>query len=114
MEAEAQIKVVLEEEAQSDEAFATLPIELDTIPGAVWRTELLALMPSDVRVTLFERGSQKLALLTFPPGERERAQAAFEAALQSANAVSQASHLVAKGARERLAREHSEKPAPRR
>ena len=110
MEAEAQIKVVLEEEAQSDDAFATLPIELDAIPGAVWRTELTALMPSDVRVTLFERGSQKLALLTFPPGERERAQAAFEQALQAANAVSQQSHRAAREARERRSSSPAEKP----
>jgi hypothetical protein len=77
----------------------TLAIELDAIPGAVWQTELCSLMPTDVRVSLFERGKQKFALLTFPEGELERAYAAFEQARQAANEVSQQAHLAAKAAR---------------
>jgi hypothetical protein len=80
-------------------AITTLSIELDAIPGAVWQTELEALMPKDIRVSLFERGSQKCALLTFPEGQQERALKAFEQARQGANEVSEQAHQAAKAAR---------------
>jgi hypothetical protein len=94
--------------AASSENPTTLSVELDAIPGAVWQTELLALMPADIRVTLFERGTQKCALLAFPRGEQQRALEAFEAARKTANEVSEQAHLAAQAAREarqRLARD---------
>ncbi|HKY34786.1 MAG TPA: hypothetical protein VJN18_02500 [Polyangiaceae bacterium] len=104
METQANVVAVLAEAPEDgDEAAAgpitTLAIELDAIPGAVWQTELISLMPSDVRVSLFERGAQKCALLTFPEGQMERALEAFEQARQGANEVSQQAHQVAKAAR---------------
>ena len=94
MAAEAQVKAVLASEVR-DDGSATLPIELDEIPGAVWQAELQSLMPADLRVSLFERGGQKCAVVTVPDGDIERAQAAFATALQGANLVSQEAHQAA-------------------
>ena len=104
MAAQAQVKAVLASEVR-DDGTATLPIELDAIPGAVWQTELQSLMPADMRVSLFERGGLKFALVTFSDGEPERARAAFEQALQGANEVSHQAHSTA--ASERYAREQA-------
>jgi hypothetical protein len=106
---QANIVAVLRNEAPEDLGEAepapitTLAIELDAIPGAVWQTELVSQMPSDIRVSLFERGRQKCALLTFPEGELERAFEAFEQARKAANDVSQQAHLAAKAARASVA-----------
>jgi hypothetical protein len=106
---QANIVAVLRNEAPEDlgdEAPApitTLAIELDAIPGAVWQTELASQMPSDIRVSLFERGAQKCALLTFPEGQLERAYEAFEKARCAANEVSQQAYLAAKAARASVA-----------
>jgi hypothetical protein len=113
MATQATIKAVLEIEDQEElepSGQATLPVELDAIPGAVWQMELQGLMPADVRVSLFEKGSRKCALLRFAPGERDRAYAAFERALAGANAVSEQSHRAAAQAVERVRRDS--KPAP--
>jgi len=102
MVTQAQVKAVHASEDRAD-GNATLPIELDDIPGAVWQAELQALMPSDTRVSLFERGGQKFALVTFPAGQAESAEAAFRRALHGANEVSADAHRVA--ASQRSARE---------
>lgn len=102
MAVQAQIRAVLASEERNDDT-ATLPIELDDIPGAVWQAELQALMPEAMRVSLFERGGQKFALVTFTAGQAAEAQAAFEAALRGANEVSQQAYLTV--ANERRARE---------
>jgi hypothetical protein len=91
MAVQAQIRAVLAGEPR-DESTGTLAFELDEMPGAVWRTELESLMPSDMRVTLLERGAQKYALVTFPAGEEKRAEAAFSEALHGANEVSRDAH----------------------
>jgi hypothetical protein len=94
MQTQAQVKAVLDsEELDGDET--TLALELDAIPGAVWQMELQSLMPPEFRVSLFERGAQKCALLRFPPGEMKRALAAFEAAREAANEVSRDAHRTA-------------------
>lgn len=103
MAVQAQIKAVLESEPRED-GTATLPIELDDIPGAVWQAELQSLMPGDMRVSLFERGGQKCALVTFST-EVAQALAAFEHALRGANEVSQQAYLTV--ANERRAREEA-------
>jgi hypothetical protein len=103
MVTQASIKAVLEieeQDAPEPGAMATLPIELDAIPGAVWQAELHGLMPPDVRVSLFEKGARKCALLRFAPDQRERAYAAFEHALQGANEVSEQAHRAAAAALE--------------
>lgn len=99
METEANIVRVLEREARPDEDMATLAVELDAIPGAVWQAELQSLMPKDTRVSLFERGGQKCALLTFPTTRADSAYEAFDEALQGANAVSVEAHRAARAAR---------------
>lgn len=110
MATQASILAVLETEALEAEpgGLNSLPLELDAIPGAVWQAELHALMPKDVRVSLFELGARKLAILRFAPGERERALAAFEKALADANEVSEQSHQVAAQARARRESERAE------
>jgi hypothetical protein len=111
MAAQAQVIAVLASEAR-DDGTATLPIELTEIPGAVWQAELQSLMPEEMRVSLFERGGQKCALITFSDGDVAGAQAAFERALEGANEVSQQSHLtaaLARSARE-AARERQSTP----
>ncbi len=100
MQTQAQIKSVLADEAVVEGEMETLPVELDAIPGAVWQMELHALMPADVRVSLFERGARKCALLRFPQGSAERARAAFESALRTANQVSHEVHSAAQSARQ--------------
>ena len=95
MQTQAQIKARLEDEAVVDGEIETLPVELDGIPGAVWQMELHSLMPPDVRVSLFERGARKCALLKFPRGGADEAYRAFEAALRTANDVSRELHLNA-------------------
>ena len=95
MQTQAQVKALLEEEAVVDGDTETLPIELDAIPGAVWQMELHELMPPDMRVSLFERGTQKCALLRFPRGRAQEAVQAFDRARQAANEVSHQSHLSA-------------------
>jgi hypothetical protein len=100
MAIQAQVRAVLEDEAQSGDEHGTLALELDAIPGAVWQTELASLMPHDVRVSLFERGTQKCALLRFPAGQKQRALEAFEAARQAANLVSEQAHRAAQTARQ--------------
>lgn len=100
VQTQAQVKAVLEDEAVVEDETETLPIELDAIPGAVWQTELLALMPPDVRVSLFERGARKCALLRFPRGTAEQAYRAFEGALRTANEVSHEVHSAAQAARQ--------------
>jgi hypothetical protein len=101
MAVQAQIKAVLTSEERED-GTATLPVELDDIPGAVWQAELQSLMPADMRVSLFERGGQKYALVTFSVGQEANALAAFEHALKGANEVSQEAYLAV--ANERKAR----------
>jgi hypothetical protein len=104
MAVQAQVKAVLASEEREDGS-ATLPIELDVIPGAVWQAELQARMPEDMRVSLFERGGEKCALVTFSGGDAAAARAAFEAALQGANEVSQEAYSTV--ANERKAREQA-------
>jgi len=94
------VKAVLTDEAVVEGETETLPIELDAIPGAVWQMELHALMPSEVRVSLFERGARKCALLRFPQGSAEHALRAFERALITANQVSHEVHSAAQSARQ--------------
>ncbi|HYJ07868.1 MAG TPA: hypothetical protein VEX18_02640 [Polyangiaceae bacterium] len=98
---QAQVKAVLTEddEAEQREDVATLRIELDAIPGAVWQAELTSSLPPDVRVTLFELGAQKCALLTFPPGQQQYALEVFEKARKVANEVSDEAHAAARAAR---------------
>ena len=112
MATQAQLKAVHASEDRAD-GNATLPIELDDIPGAVWQAELQALMPSDMRVSLFERGGQKFAIVTFPAGQSQSAEAAFKQALRGANEVSAEAHRVAasqRSAREQAARERQTVP----
>ena len=104
VQTQAQVKAVLESEAVIEGETETLPIELDAIPGAVWQMELQSLMPPDVRVSLFERGAQKCALLRFPRGHSQRAYQAFETARQAANELSHQAHQSAARAA-RLARD---------
>jgi hypothetical protein len=99
METQAQVKARLEDEVVIDGDIETLPLELDAIPGAIWQMELQSLMPPDVRVSLFERGSQKCALLRFPRGGAEQAYQAFEHACRAANEVSRQAHASARAAR---------------
>lgn len=98
---------VLDVEERGD-GTATLSFELDVIPGAVWQTELQSSLPSDVRVSLFERGGRKFALVSFPSGESERARAAFAQACEEANEISHQAHSIAQ--RERLARQRASGP----
>jgi hypothetical protein len=106
---QAQIKGRLDEEAVVDGEIETLPVELDAIPGAVWQMELHALMPADVRVSLFERGARKCALLKFPRGGADAAYRVFETALATANEVSHELHLnAAQAAREARASQRPE------
>jgi hypothetical protein len=100
MQTQAQVLALLESEAVVDGDTETLPIELDAIPGAIWQMELHSLMPPEVRVSLFERGAQKCALLRFPRGDAEQAYKAFDVARQAANEVSQQVHQSARQARE--------------
>lgn len=111
MATQASVVAVLESEALEAEpgGLNALPLQLDAIPGAVWQAELHALMPKDVRVSLFELGARKCAILRFQPGEREAALAAFERALAGANEVSEQSYQVAAQAR---ARRESERAGP--
>jgi len=95
VQTEAQVKALLESEAAIDGDTETLPIELDAIPGAVWQMELQSLMPPEVRVSLFERGAQKCALLRFPRGCSKQALEAFDTARRAANEVSQQAHRSA-------------------
>lgn len=92
VQTQAQVKARLDDEAVVDGEIETLPVELDGIPGAVWQMELHSLMPADVRVSLFERGARKCALLKFPRGGAEQAFEAFESALRTANEVSRELH----------------------
>lgn len=101
MATQANVTAVHGDEDEDEATSSTLSIELDAMPGAVWQTELSSSLPSDVRVTLFERGAQKCALLMFPPGQRRRAFDAFDAARRAANAVSQEAYLAAQAARQR-------------
>jgi hypothetical protein len=98
---QAQVKAVLTEDDETEqrEDVATLRIELDAIPGAVWQAELTSSLPPDVRVTLFELGAQKCALLTFPPGQQRYALEVFEKARKVANEVSDEAHAAARAAR---------------
>jgi hypothetical protein len=100
METRAQVKAVLPSEERQD-GTATLPIELDVIPGAVWRSALQSLMPDDMRVSLFEQGGRKCALITFAAGQEAQALATFELALQEANEVSQQAYSAAASVRKR-------------
>jgi hypothetical protein len=100
MATQAKILGVLEEPSTRDDGTATLPVELDAIPGAVWQAELQCLMPRDFRVSLFERGSQKCAFLSFPAEQRQEAYDAFERALQGANEVSTEAYRAAARARD--------------
>jgi len=100
METRAQVKHVLPSE-ERDDGTATLPIELDVIPGAVWRSALQSLMPDDMRVSLFEQGGRKCALVTFAVGHDARALATFEEALREANEVSEQAHSAAASERKR-------------
>ena len=111
VQTQAQVKSIIAEEAVVEGDTETLPVELDAIPGAVWQMELHALMPADVRVSLFERGSRKCALLRFPQGAAERAYQAFETALQTANQVSHEVHSAAQSARQ--ARERAQREPER-
>jgi hypothetical protein len=101
MATQANVTAILDEEVREDGSVAVLPIELDAIPGAVWQMELTSLLPSGIRVSLFEQGARKCALLTYPAGERERALAAFEEARQAANQVSRDSYQAARASSER-------------
>jgi len=105
MVTEASILAVLKDEALQDDGTVTLPIELSDIPGAVWQAELQSLMPPDVRVSLFERGGRKCALLRFPADGMDRAPSVFAEALQGANEVSREAHEAAKAVREARARQ---------
>lgn len=100
VQTQAQVKAVLEEEAVVEGDVETLPIELDAIPGAVWQMELHSLMPAGMRVSLFERGSQKCALLRFPVGQAREALRAFESARQAANDLSREAYQSARAARQ--------------
>ena len=109
METQAQVKSLLETEAVADEPETqseteTLLVELDAIPGAVWQMELHSAMPAHVRVSLFERGAQKCALLRFPRGQGSEAYEAFDAARQTANDVSREVYQAARRAREQAER----------
>jgi len=104
METQAQVKSLLETEPVSEGETETLLVELDAIPGAVWQMELHSAMPPDVRVSLFERGTQKCALLRFPRGQGSEAYEAFDAARQTANDVSREVHQAARRAREQAER----------
>lgn len=92
MQTQAEVKAVLANEAVVEEEMETLPVELDAIPGAVWQMELQSSLPPDVRVSLFERGARKCALLRFPRGASEHALAAFERARLTANEISREVH----------------------
>lgn len=94
MATQASVVAVLESEALEAEpgGLNALPLQLDAIPGAVWQAELQSLMPPDVRVSLFERGARKCALLRFPRGASEHALAAFERARLTANEISREVH----------------------
>jgi uncharacterized glyoxalase superfamily metalloenzyme YdcJ len=98
MLAQAQVKAVLTSEAR-DDGTATLTLELDVIPGAVWQLELQSQLPEGMRVSLFERGGQKFALLTYSDRSDEQARAVFESALQGANDVSREAHSIAASSR---------------
>jgi len=100
MATQAEVVAVLQDEIREAGETAMVPIELDAIPGAVWQMELQSAMPRDVRVSLFERGAQKCALLTFTSGEFQRAFACFQSALQVANEVSHQAHAAAVQARQ--------------
>lgn len=102
MATRANIKSVLEDEAREEDGVATLPIELDAIPGAVWQAELQSLMPEGMRVSLFEQGARKCALLRFPVEQRSHATEVFAEALRGANEVSQQAHQAARAAVEAL------------
>lgn len=106
VQTQAQVKAVLESEAVVEGDVETLPIELDAIPGAIWQMELHRLMPPEVRVSLFERGSQKCALLRFPAGQAREALQAFESARQAANDLTREAYQSVRAARE--ARERAE------
>lgn len=113
MVTQANILAVLDDELREVGEATNLRIDLDAIPGAVWQTELQSALPPDVRVSLFERGAQKSALLTFPSGKLASARAAFVSALHAANEVSQQAHAAAvqaREARERAAQEHEAQP----
>ena len=92
--AQAQIREVLASERRN-ESTATLAFELDEMPGAVWRVELESSMPSDMRLTLLERGGHKNAVVTCPVGDEQRGEAAFRDALRGANEVSREAHSAA-------------------
>lgn len=113
MQTQAQVKARLDRDAVVDGDTETLPIELDAIPGAIWQLELHGLMPPEVRVSLFERGAQKCALLRFPRGQAEQAFQAFDSARRAANEASEQAHLsaarAARHAREELERERGAK-----
>ncbi len=98
METQAQVKALLEDETVVDGDTETLSVELDAIPGAVWQMELLGSMPPEVRVSLFQRGAQKCALLRFPRGQAQQAYQAFDVARQTANETSHRVHLSARQA----------------
>jgi hypothetical protein len=100
MATQAKILGVLGESTERDDGTATLPVELDAIPGAVWQAELQSLMPREFRVTLFERGSQKCAFLSFPADQAQQAYDAFEQALQGANETSTEAYRAAARARD--------------
>jgi hypothetical protein len=113
MQTQAQVKARLDSEAVVDGDTETLPIELDAIPGAIWQLELHGLMPPEVRVSLFERGAQKYALLRFPCGQAEQAFQAFDSARRAANEASEQAHQnaarAARHAREEVERERGAK-----
>jgi hypothetical protein len=98
MAAQAQVTAELANELRED-GTATLTLELDVIPGAVWQLELQSLLPEGMRVSLFERGGQKCALLTFSAPDAGQARVSFEQALSGANQVSQEAHLIAANSR---------------
>lgn len=109
MVTQANIIAVLDDELREVGEATMVRIDLDAIPGAVWQTELQSALPAEVRVSLFERGTQKSALLTFPAGQFASAHAAFVSALSAANEVSEEAHAAAVRAREargRAAREN--------
>lgn len=101
MVTQAKIIAVLDDELRDVGDATMVRIDLDAIPGAVWQTELQSALPPDVRVSLFERGAQKCALLSFASGQFESAHAAFVSALQAANEVSQQAHAAVVQAREK-------------
>jgi hypothetical protein len=100
MATQAKILGILGESTARDDGTATLPVELDAIPGAVWQAELQSLMPSDFRVTLFERGSQKCAFLSFPAEQAQEAYDAFARALEGANEANSEAYRAVARARE--------------